>query len=234
MSSETHEFREVEGEEDGEDADMNADEEEDEEEDEEQDEESESEEKEEEKEPCVLDAILMRAIFREYAGSGRVGIERSEIVSLLKSKVDNPITKYDTLSNNMRFNISINQAIIGACHAPVYALYRPHGEPNQFNAYVGMVREVKVLPNKTRDERFKAQLINDVDYVALADYLGVFVECSYEEEHEANEKFMKEYLLKNAHKFAVVGYPRSNVDTFDNERYPQCDQQSRVIKVINE
>jgi len=34
-----------------------------------------------------------------------------------------------------------------------------------------MVREVKVLPNKTRDERFKAQLINDVDYVALADYL---------------------------------------------------------------
>jgi len=76
----------------------------------------------EEKEPCALVDGLMNIVFHEYAGSGRVGIEHCEIVSMLKSKVNNPVTKHDTLVNNMRFNININQAIRGACHAPIYAL----------------------------------------------------------------------------------------------------------------
>jgi hypothetical protein len=116
-----------------------------------------------------------------------------------------------------------------------YALYETESY-DHFNAFKGMVREVdllKVLPKKTRDERFKAQLIKDVHYIALADYLELSVECSYEDHELDNDKIMDEYVLKNAHIFAVVGYPRSNYDTFDNADYPQCDQQSRIIRVID-
>jgi len=222
-----------------EDADEDEDDDKDEDEDEDESEpesESESATEEEEKEPSALVSSLMRTIFHEYAGSGRVGIERSEIVSMVKSKVKNPLTKYhDALENNNRFNIIIIQAILRACHAPVYALYKT-GSFDHFNAYKGAVRELdllKVLPKKTRDERFTAQLIKDVHFIALADYLGVFIECSYEDEQLANEEIMDEYVLKNAHKFAVVGLPRSNYDTFDNADYPQCDQQSRIVRVFD-
>ena len=194
--------------------------------------ESESATEEEENDPSALVDGLMRIIFRKYAGKGRVGIERSEIVSMLKSEVK---SKNDTLVNSMKFDININEAIRGACHAPVYALYETKSYDN-FNAFKGMVREVdllKVLPKKTRDERFKAQLIKDVHYIALADYLELFVECEYEDEELENDKSMDEYVLKNAPKFAVVGLPRSNYDTFDNGDFPQFDQQSIIIRVIN-
>ena len=58
-------------------------------------------------------------------------------------------------------------------------------------------------------------------FIALADYLGIFIEGDYYDsdsdnnEGSDNEKIMNEYVLKNAHKFAVVGEPRSNYDTFD-------------------
>ena len=233
MSSGQYEIREAKDEEE-EDKEEEEEEEEGEEEEEEEPE-SESEDEEEEEEPCALVDILKRVIFRAYAGSGRVGIERSEIVSMLKATFDNPITIYDTRGNSMISDMNINEAIRGACHAPVYALYKT-GSFDHFNTYKGMVRELdllKVLPKKTRDERFKAQLIKDVDYIALADYLDLSVECIYEDDELENDKIVDEYVLNNAHTFAVVGLPRSNYDTFDNGHYPQCDQQSRIIRVIS-
>jgi hypothetical protein len=98
---------------------------------------------------------------------------------MLKSKVKNPVIKHDTLVNN------IQEAIRGACDAPIYTLYKT-GRFDHFNTYKGMVRELdllKVLPKKTRDERFKAQLIQDVHYIALADYLKLDFDCDYEDEH---------------------------------------------------
>ena len=128
--------------EDDEDEDDDKDEDEDE---DESEPESESAIEEEEEEPSALVDGLMNIIFHEYAGSGRVGIERSEIVSMLKSEVKNPGIKHDTLVNN------IQEAIRGACLAPVYALYRDGSSRDHFNAYKGMVRELdllKVLPKK--------------------------------------------------------------------------------------
>jgi len=173
----------------------------------------------------------MRIIFRKYAGSGRIGIERSEIVSMLKSEV----TKNDIMVNDMKFDINIKEAIRGACDAPIYALYKT-GSFDHFNAYKGMVRELdllKVLPKKTRDETFKAQLIKDVDFIALADHLELSVECIYEGDLEETDKIVDEYVLNNAHFFAVVAFPRPNYETYDNAYYPHCDQQSRIIRVYD-
>jgi len=165
---------------------------------------------------------MTRFVIRAYEKCDRFDIPLKEVMDTFK------VVIRDSKPVRMK---NVIDAVDAACG--VHALYweRREGRLTGFSAFATAVREDKkpTLPRRTCDEYFVAEVIANVDITALADYREVFLEgCD-----DAELAELLGYQRKNAHKFAVVGYPRAGVETFDNMMYPQCDQQSRIIKVMD-
>jgi hypothetical protein len=129
--------------------------------------------------------------------------------------------------------VSLNNvvdAISGAC--TVHALYweKCDRRITGFSTFDTVVLQEKSpkLPPPTDDEYFVVKVIANVDITALADYRDMLLKSCSDEELSG----LLFYRRICAHKFAVVAYPRQGFDTKNNRWYPQSDQQSRIVFVV--
>lgn len=101
--------------------------------------------------------------------------------------------------------------------------YLPRDRPDEFF----------VVPRATRDERFEIQSSAEWDFLAVCDELGLDSEAR---DHESNVREVEEFKncrdSRGRARYAVVGYPREGVDTYDNARYPLADQGCRIRAVL--
>ena len=92
------------------------------------------------------------------------------------------------------------------------------------------------VPCATRDERFEIQPSAEWDFLAVCDELGLNPEAWDDDEHEANVRKVEEFKNRRdprgRARYAVVGYPREGVDTYDKAQYPLADQGCRICAVL--
>lgn len=93
-----------------------------------------------------------------------------------------------------------------------------------------------VVPADARVERYEIRPSDEWDFIAACDFLDLNSEAWDDDEHETNvrevDKFKNRRDSLGRERYAVVGYPRYGVDTFDNALYPLADQECRICAVL--
>ena len=97
--------------------------------------------------------------------------------------------------------------------------------------------EFFVIPRSTRDESFDIRQFDRLDFLAVCDALDLNPETWDDEETEEKglsevDAFKTSRDTEGRGKYAIVGYPRPHVETYDNPLYPLVDQQCRICAVL--
>lgn len=169
-------------------------------------------------EPSALVSSLTRFIVREYAASRHFGIPLDEI--------------FDTVNWAHKKEMSdenIEEAISRAVNKDklIFAHTYHGSDGNAVSAFCKPVGNKPKTSKPTSSETFSVMLLSRVDYLAISDWLGLFIE-----QDKGDTQKLEEYRHKNTHKYVIVGYLKIDVETNNNTRYPLLDQTNRIVKMF--
>jgi hypothetical protein len=167
-------------------------------------------------EVSALVSSITRFIIRAYVGSRRLNVTYEEVQDSIQLAFKKPISERD-----------IDKAIEGAISANAVHTYS--SSDSLFSCFMEKVVKLEIpdTPSRTRYEKFWISLLVHVDELAVADFAGIHAE--FDEDGFKKVACFKE---QNAHKWVIVATPFDMEFAYDNEMYPQEDQQVRIVREI--